>query len=131
MNVNANISQETAWIAWDMKQRPINSLVAQYIETFGNVTDTAWVCRKILESATGEHVAPGLDTSNFHRIFVGYHEMCARLAVPTEACWTCKGEQEVVEYETATGFAGGAVYITTLACGHASIDESDDVRAAY
>lgn len=49
---------------------------------------------------------------------------------PTEACWTCKGEQEVVEYGHGTGFAGGNIYWTALACGHTNMDESDDLRAA-
>ena len=119
------------WIVWDMKQRPINNRVAKYIELFG-IDGTACLCRMILDSCTVDDITPlGYDAAIMHEISVGYHEMCARLQVPTETCWTCKGEQEVASYETTTGFAGGAVYITMLACGHANIDESDDVRAAY
>lgn len=49
---------------------------------------------------------------------------------PTAACPRCKGEQEIVAAGSGSGFAGGHVYWTELACGHVDMDESDDIRAA-
>ena len=50
----------------------------------------------------------------------------------TEPCPRGKhGEQEVVEFGSGTGFAGGAIYWTTYACGCVDMDESNDIRAAY
>lgn len=64
-------------------------------------------------------------------LFTGYRHVLEALSEPTQACWTCKGEQEVTEYYAGTGFAGGRIYMDTLACGHINADESDDMRAAY
>jgi hypothetical protein len=50
---------------------------------------------------------------------------------PTVTCPRCRGEQEITDSGSGTGFAGGSIYWTNLACGHVDMDESDDVRAAY
>ena len=70
------------------------------------------------------------DSTILHEVSNGLAALRELLASPTEACWKCGGEQEVVDYDVAPGFAGGRCYFTLLACGHVNADESDDVRAA-
>jgi hypothetical protein len=61
---------------------------------------------------------------------MGLAQLRGLLSESTESCWQCKGEQEIVGFESGTGFAGGNIYFTELACGHINADESDDIRAA-
>lgn len=88
---------------------------------------------KILQDLFRLYRRPGTTFSDpvmVSNLFTGYARMLEALSEPTQTCWKCLGEQEVTEYISHTGFAGGMCYYDTLACGHVNADESDDVLAA-
>jgi hypothetical protein len=122
--------RNSADLAWLLSHRPENRRVADYVKRMG-LPFAAEACQIVFKSARQDRTAGWFNGQALYELAVGYHEMVAAIATPTEACWKCQGEQEVVEYNSCPGFAGGSSYFTELACGHVNADESGDVAAAY
>ncbi|HEX4715491.1 MAG TPA: hypothetical protein VH164_11240 [Ktedonobacteraceae bacterium] len=130
MNTQDMIARNNSELAWMLSHRPENRRVAEYVRKMG-IPFTAEAYRLIFKEARKEEQMLGFNPEIIYELFIGYHELLANVATPTEACWKCQGEQEVVEYNSCPGFAGGGSYFTELACGHVNADESGDVAAAY
>jgi hypothetical protein len=118
-------------LAWMLSHRPENRRVAEYIKLLGipNAANVYQIIASMVRMS--ETPVNGFNAQVMYELTIGYHELVAQIATPTEECAFCGGEQEVVSYGGGRGFAGGSIHFTELACGHTNVDESDDVRAAY
>jgi hypothetical protein len=63
-------------------------------------------------------------------MFLDQASLREALAEDTLPCPHGHGEQEVVEFSSSDGFAGGTIFFADLACGCMLHDASEDVEAA-